>query len=249
MPQNNLNLNRVVLITGASKRIGAAIANLLHAQQWNIILHYHHSTDAALNLVHSLNQQRENSAYAIQADLTNFDYYPELITHAVQRWERLDALVNNAATFFPTPIAAATTQEWHTLFDTNVKSPFFLTQAALPYLREHNGNIVNITDTHADGRPLKQYSIYNMTKAALLMQTQSLARDLAPNIRVNAVAPGVSIWEDTVTDLQQEILQRTPLKRAGTAEETAKAVRYLLEDATYTTGSVVYVDGGRCVFN
>lgn len=250
MPQNETNTNKVVFITGAAKRIGAGIARFLHAQGWQVIIHYNTSENAANKLCAELNQQRADSTITLQADLNIIENYSPLIEAAASHWQRLDAVINNASIFFPTPASEANIEQWNHLFTTNVVAPFFLTQAAFPYLQLQKGSVINITDTHADGRPIKNHVIYNMTKSALLMQTQSLARDLAPSIRVNAVAPGISEWNKAEFSIEQEnILERTPLKRAGNALEIAKAVGYLLNDATYTTGSVIYVDGGRCVFN
>ena len=249
MPQNSLNTNKVALITGSAQRIGAAIATYLHANGWRVVIHYYTSKAAAESLVAQLNQQRADSAWAIAADLNNANTTHGVIEKIVHHWQRLDALINNASVFKPTPVADVTLKQWQELFTINVEAPFFLSQAAIPYLKQTQGNIINITDTHANGRPMKNYSVYCMSKAGLLMQTQALARELAPDIRVNAVAPGVSMWEGELSAKQQEILKRTPLKRAGLADEIAKAVYYLLTDATYTTVNVLYVDGGRLLFN
>lgn len=249
MPQNTQN--RVALITGAAKRLGAAVAQHLQAQGWKVIIHCHHSLKEANALCSTLNDKRADSAHVLQADLADPNSYHALISSAAAVWDRLDAVVNNASVFFPNTLGKTTAEEWNTLWATNVTAPFFLTQAAIPFLEKTKGSIVNITDTHADGRPIKHHSVYSMTKAALTMQTQALARELAPSIRVNAVAPGVSLWDSQkeFSAEQKEILNRTPLKRAAEAEEIAKAVSYLLNDATYTTGSVMYVDGGRALFN
>jgi len=249
MPQNTINTNKVALITGSAKRIGAAIAAHLHENGWRVVIHYHHSKEAAVALAETFNKKRANSALAIEADLNQPTTYKELIQQIIQQWHRLDALINNASLFSPTPINEVTPNQWQETLTTNLTAPFFLSQAAAPYLKQSQGSIINITDTHADGRPIKNYSVYCISKAGLLMQTQALARELAPHIRVNAVAPGVSMWHDELSTEQKEILTRTPLKRAGLPEEIAKAVYYLLNDATYTTGNVLYVDGGRLLFN
>lgn len=249
MPENKTNTNKVALITGAAKRIGAAIVTQLHHEGYRVVVHYHTAQKEAEALVHQLNEKRPDSAIACSADLSQPEQCHTLIKQASSQWQRLDALINNAAVFQATPAQTADYQSWQTIINTNLTSPFFLAQAAFPFLQKVNGSIINITDTHADGRPLKNYAVYNISKAGLHMLTQTLAREFAPNVRVNAVAPGVSLWNDSLTPQQQEILTRTPLKRSAHATEIANAISYLLNTATYTTGSVLYVDGGRLVFN
>lgn len=245
--------SKVVLITGGAKRIGAAIAHAFHAAEWKVIIHYHSAVNEAQQLAARLNRLRANSAYIITADLSYHPSYLTLIKQAVNTWGRLDALINNASNFFSSYIGTVEVAHWENIMNVNLRAPFFLAQEAFSFLQENNGSIVNITDTHADGRPIKDYSVYSISKAALLMQTQALAREFAPHVRVNAVAPGVSMWDDAnkmaLTVLEEEILTRTPLKRSADANEIAKAVLYLVKDASYTTGSTLYVDGGRCVYN
>ena len=239
----------VALITGAAKRIGAHIASHLHQRGMNVVVHYRHSAKAAQQLCASLNRERPDSAVAIVADLDNHEHYLMLIKSAVKQWGRLDVLVNNASTFFPTALAKANETEWHGLMNSNLKAPFFLAQAATPYLKKTNGCIVNITDIHGK-KPLKDYSIYSIAKAGLIMLTKSLAKELAPEIRVNAVSPGSILWAHEEKNIlsatkKQDILQKTLLKRQGAPEDIAKAVWYLIHDANYVTGQVIAVDGGR----
>ncbi len=251
MPQNELNLKRVALVTGAAKRIGAVIAKALHQQGFRVLIHYRHSEQEAKALAASLNHIRPDSAGVLQADLNDTKSYSSLIEKAAAVWKRLDVLVNSASDFFPNQIGETTLEQWNTLWNTNVTAPFFLTQAAVPFLKkQENSVVINITDSHADGRPIKNYSVYSITKAALLMQTQSLARELAPYIRVNAVAPGACFPPENISeDTSKTILERTPLRKIGSGEEVANAVCYLASHATYTTGTTLYVDGGRSIFN
>lgn len=242
--------SKVALITGGAKRIGAHISQALHAAGWRTVIHFNTSAIEAHQLCGQLNAQRPQSAYSIHADLANEASYTKLIDMAINNCGRLDALINNASVFSPSAIGSVTQAHWQQIFSVNVQAPFFLAQHAAPYLKEYQGSIINITDTHADNRPIKDYAIYSMSKAALLMQTAALARELAPLIRVNAVAPGVSMWnKSTINSIQEEIIERTPLKRSAYALEIAKAVLFLANEATYTTGSTIYVDGGRCVYN
>ncbi len=236
----------VALITGSAKRIGAAIARRLHAEGYDLALHYRGSGDAMQALAQELESARAGSVLTLQADLSEFDRLPELVAQAVGRFGRLDALVNNASAFKPTPIGSATPQAWDELFASNARAPFFLAQAAAPHLKASRGAIVNLVDIYAE-RPLAGHTVYCMAKAALVMATQSLALELAPEVRVNAVAPGAILWVENETNhaKQQALLARTPLARTGAPQEIAEAVRWLLRDATYTTGQVIRVDGGR----
>lgn len=239
--------HQVVLITGAARRVGRAIAKHFHQHGYNIIVHYRHSEQDANALVTQLNTQRNASAVAISADLDNPAHYESLILHSYKAWHRLDVLMNNASTFFPTPISAAQLSDWDALFHSNLKAPFFLAQSAAPFLRASHGNIINITDIHAQ-KPLKNYSIYSCAKAGLRMLTQSLALELAPNIRVNAVAPGSVIWaegKNVASERQkQSLLKHTLLKRQVTPNEIAQAALFLAEHAGIT-GQTITVDGGR----
>ena len=236
----------VALVTGAAKRVGAVIARQLHADGYDVVLHYRSSGADMQALVDALEAQRAGSTLAVQADLAAFDRLPELVAQAVGRFGRLDALVNNASAFFPTPIGTATPAQFDTLFAAKVRAPFFLTQAAAPHLRATRGAIVNLADIYAD-RPLRAHALYGMSKAALVHMTRALALELAPDIRVNAIAPGAILWPEDGKDdaAKQALLARTPLGRTGTPEEIAEAVRWLLRDAAYTTGQVLRLDGGR----
>ncbi len=242
----------VALITGAARRIGAGVARRLHAEGYDLALHYRDSATEMDAFIGDLNAQRADSAMALHADLAEFDRLPELIANTIGRFGRLDALVNNASGFFPTPFGQATPQHWGALFAANARAPFFLSQAAAPHLKATRGAIVNITDIHAE-RPLRDHAIYGMSKAALVHMTHALAAELAPDVRVNAVSPGAILWPDTDKDqgadkddkAKNALLMRTPMKRIGTVEEIAEAVRWLLRDATYTTGQIIRVDGGR----
>ncbi len=236
----------VALITGAAKRIGAQIARRLHASGYDLALHYRNSDAEVRSLVDELEASRSGGTIALQSDLAEFDRLPELIAKTVGRYGRLDALVNNASSFRPTPIGTATPADWDDLFAANARAPFFLAQAATPHLKATRGAIVNLVDIYAE-RPLRGHAVYCMAKAALAMATKSLALELAPEIRVNAVAPGAILWPEGGADdaKQQALLARTPLARVGTPEEIAEAVRWLLQDARYTTGQILRVDGGR----
>ncbi|PZO62597.1 MAG: pteridine reductase [Pseudoxanthomonas suwonensis] len=238
----------VALVTGAARRIGAAIARRMHADGYRVLIHYGQSRSDATALAATLNALRADSADAVHADLADFDRLPELIAQTVGRFGRLDALVNNASTFFPTPFGSTTPQHWQTLFDSNVRAPFFLAQAAAPHLRASAGGIVNISDVYAT-RALPQHAAYTMSKAALEQMTRALAVELAPQVRVNAVAPGAILWpENGKSDAEcQAILQRVPQARTGSPEDIADAVGWLLGGAGYVTGEIIRIDGGRSV--
>ena len=236
----------VALITGASRRVGAVTARTLHAAGYDLALHYRHSSDDAEALAKDLQQQRPHSTLLLQADLGDLYALPTLVDKLLAHFGRLDALINNASAFYPTPPGSATPSQWNELFASNAQAPFFLTQAALPALRKARGGIVNMLDIYAE-RPLAGYTLYCMAKAALAAMTRSLALELGPDIRVNGIAPGAVLWpaEGKSEEEQNELLSRTPLKRAGTPEDVASAILWLLRDAHYTTGQVIHVDGGR----
>lgn len=236
----------VALITGAGKRVGAVIARRLHAAGYDLALHHRKSQAEAAALKAELEQLRADSVQIVQADLTQFDRLPELVAKTIGRFGRLDALVNNASAFYPTPVGSVLPSQWDELFASNARAPFFLAQAATPHLRNAQGAIVNLLDIYAE-RPLKNHTVYCMAKAALAMMTLSLARELAPEVRVNGVAPGAVLWPEAGKAYadQQALIANTPLQRAGTPEDVADAVRWLLQDARYTTGQIVRVDGGR----
>lgn len=236
----------VVLVTGAARRIGAEIARGLHAAGCDLALHYRASKAEADALVDALERERPGSVLLLQADLAEFDRLPELVARTIGRFGRLDGLVNNASSFHPTPLGTVTPAQWDALFASNARAPFFLTQAASPHLRATRGAVVNLVDIYAT-RPLPQHAVYCMAKAALLMATKSLALELGPEVRVNAVAPGAILWPENPSDAEARdaMLARTPLGRIGTPAEIAEAVRWLLFDARYCTGQVIAVDGGR----
>jgi len=240
---------KVVLVTGGAKRVGAAICRRLHAAGANVMLHYRSSAGEARLLQAELNHQRKESVALIQADLLDLGKLPSLIDQTVQSFGRLDAVVNNAATFYQTPIGEISAEDWENLIGADLRAPLFIAQAAAPALKKTQGAIVNITDIHAE-RPLKNYILYSVAKAGLVGLTRSLARELAPEVRVNAVAPGPILWPDdeAFDELsRQRIISHTPLRREGTPEDIAKAVLFLLADATYVTGETINVDGGRHV--
>jgi pteridine reductase len=240
---------KVVLITGGAKRVGAAICRRLHASGATLMLHYRESAGEARLLQAELNNQRKDSVALIQADLLDLGKLQSIVDQTVQTHGKLDALVNNASSFFQTPVGEITAAQWEDLIGTNLRAPLFLSQAAAPALKKTQGAIVNITDIHAD-RPLKNYVVYSVAKAGLVGLTRSLARELAPEVRVNAVAPGPILWPDDATfdELsRQRIISHTLLRREGTPEDIAKAVYFLLADATYVTGDTINVDGGRHV--
>ena len=238
---------KVVLITGGSKRIGAAICRRLHAAGADLMLHYRQSAGEARLLQAELNHVRADSVALIQADLLDFAKLPSLVEQTVQTYGRLDALVNNASSYYPTPIGEISSEDFEDMMGTNLQAPLFLSQAAAHALKKSQGSIVNITDIHAE-RPLKSYVVYSVAKASLVGLTRSLARELAPEVRVNAVAPGPVLWPDdpAFDELsRQRIISHTPLRREGTPEDIAKAVHFLIADAPYVTGETINVDGGR----
>ena len=240
---------RIVLVTGGAKRVGAAICRRLHRAGASLMLHYRTSAGEARLLQAELNHVRPNSVALIQADLLDVGKLPSLVEQTVQTFGRLDGLVNNASTFYPTPIGEIEVDGFNDLIGTNLQAPLFLSQAAAPALRRTQGSIVNITDIHAE-RPLKSYVVYSVAKAGLVGLTRSLARELAPDVRVNAVAPGPILWpdQDVFDELsRQRIISHTPLRREGTPDDVAKAVHFLLADAPYVTGETINVDGGRHV--
>jgi len=240
---------KVVLITGGAKRVGAAICRRLHASGASLMLHYRASAGEARLLQAELNGVRTDSVALIQADLLDLKTLPSLVEQTVQRFGRLDALVNNASSFYASPIGEITSAVWDDLMGTNLRAPLFLSQAAAPALKRTQGAIVNIADIHAD-RPLKNYVVYSVAKSGLVALTRSLARELAPEVRVNAVAPGPILWpdDDAFDEVsRQRIISHTLLKREGTPDDIAKVVHFLLADAGYVTGETINVDGGRHV--
>jgi pteridine reductase len=248
MTANNLE-GKVVLITGGAHRVGAVVARALHALGMRLVVHYHSSEAAAHALQQELHALRSDSVMLVRGDLHNGErMLRNLVFETVEAFGQLDVLVNNASRFYPTPVGEATEQQWDDLIGANLKAPFFLSQAAAPHLRKHGGCIVNMADIYGE-RPLGKHSIYSVAKAGLIMLTKSLARELGPEIRVNAIAPGVILWPETGLDemSKQRIISRTPLKRAGDTSDIARTAVFLIRDASFITGQVLVVDGGRWV--
>ncbi|MGP9801214.1 pteridine reductase [Rheinheimera sp. NSM] len=240
----------VVLITGSAKRLGRQMIETLHRQQYRVIIHCNRSRSEADALAQQLNQLRPHSAAVLQADLLDIAALPQLAQQALACFNRLDVLVNNASAFYPTAVGSATPAQWQELFGSNVQAPYFLSQALAPQLAKNHGAIINMVDIHAE-KPLLGHSIYCMAKAALLMMTKSLARELAPTIRVNGIAPGAILWPDspaTATPLAEQdkaqILAQIPLQRLGATTDIAQTLLFLLQ-APYITGQIIAVDGGR----
>lgn len=245
----SINQSKVALVTGAARRIGAGVAHFLHDHGFNVILHYNRSQKEAEQNAAQACKKRPNSMQCIQADLRDLTQVSTLAECALACWGRVDVLINNASCFYPTALGAADSAMWDDVFNTNVKSAFFLSQALVPALREAQGNIINITDIHAQ-MPLKGYSVYSISKAALHMMTQSLARELAPHVRVNAIAPGITLWPDEKASIlseheKQHLLSRTPMQSLGDPQQIAATVLYIVEQAHYMTGDVITLDGGR----
>jgi pteridine reductase len=239
---------KTALITGAARRVGAEIARTLHAAGANTVLHYRSSSEDAAELAREFNHQRPGSAALVSGDLLEIDQLPALATAAVQAFGGLDILVNNASSFYPTPVGDITELDWDDLIGTNLKAPLFLSQAVAPALHANHGLVLNLADIHGM-RPLRRHPVYSIAKAGLIMLTKSLARELGPHVRVNAIAPGPVLWPDDGLDkaLQAEIIDRTALKRPGTASDVARAALFFAAEAPYVTGQILAVDGGRSV--
>lgn len=249
MQKKQTNLPQVALITGSARRIGAEIARVLHQAGMNVVLHFHTSRAEAEALCGELNADRADSAVVLQADLMDIAGLSTVIATAAAIWGCLDILVNNASCFNRTPVGQVDESAWDALLTCNLKAPYFLAQAAIPYLSKNQGAIVNIADIHGE-RPMQDYSVYCISKAGLLMLTKALAKELGANVRVNAVSPGGGVaWpegENAVSDeVMQTIIARTALKKVGAPSDVAKAVLFLIRDAGYVTGQVLVVDGGR----
>ena len=239
--------NKVALITGGAQRIGAQIAGTLHSAGFNIIVHYRQSESQARQLIERLNNDRADSAQCLQANLNIDQDVSTLADKAMQCWGRIDVLINNASSFYPTEMGNCNDAQWHDLMNSNVKGAFFLSQALIPGLKLQQGCIINIVDIHSE-RPLKTHPIYCMAKAALAMMTKSLAKELGPDIRVNGVSPGAILWpeqDDFGLQQQQQILDRISLARAGEPDDIANTVLFLASHAPYITGQIIAVDGGR----
>ncbi|WHZ20241.1 MAG: FolM Alternative dihydrofolate reductase 1 [Rhodanobacteraceae bacterium] len=240
------NAHPVALVTGAARRIGATIARTLHAAGYDLALHCRRSRAELDALIGELESARANSTLALQADLADVARLPGLVHDCVARFGRLDALVNNASTYYATPFGAITPQQWDELFAANARAPLFLAQAAAPHLKASHGSIVNITDIYAE-RPLAQHAVYGMSKAALRMATFALAQALGPEVRVNAVAPGNVLASEHPVKAEnlEDVIEGTALRRRGAPDDIAGAVLWLVRDATYVSGQTIRVDGGR----
>lgn len=237
--------NKVVFITGAAQRVGAQVVEHLHSLGMNIILHYRNSVQEAKSIQDKLNLIRSNSVALLQADLDDINSISDLVANAQKQWGRLDVLINNASRFYPTPVGSVSETQWDDLFGSNLKAPFFLAQAAAPYLKVQQGCIVNMVDIHAE-RPLKGHPVYCAAKAGTAMLTKALACELGPEIRVNGIAPGAILWpKDMNEEGQQRIVNKTFLKCSGSPLDIAKAIQYLILDANYITGQIIAIDGGR----
>jgi pteridine reductase len=239
---------QVVLITGGARRVGAEIARTLHAAGANVFIHYRSSAAAAIALADELNRARTGSAAIHAADLGDPEAPGKLVAAALLEFGHLDILINNASSFYPTPVGEITLAQWEDLMGSNLKAPLFLSQAAVPSLRARRGLIINMVDIHAQ-RPLKAHTVYSTAKAGLAMLTRSLARELGPEIRVNGIAPGPVLWPEGDLDekLKQEIIGKTALKRHGTPQDIARTALFLAKDAPFITGQIIAVDGGRSI--
>lgn len=242
--------DKVILVTGGARRVGAAICRLLHRKGAQLVVHYRDSLLEAQRLQQELEQQRSDSVMLLQGDLLNIASIPTLVEQIYSHFGGLDALVNNASSFFPTLMGSYTERDWDDLIGSNLKAPLFLSQAAAPYLKKNQGSIINIVDIHAD-YPLRRYVIYNSAKGGLAALTRSLAVELAPEIRVNGVAPGPILWPETEEwqddAMRAHIIDRTLLKRMGEPEDIARTVSFLIQDAPFITGQIIAVDGGRSI--
>lgn len=247
MADNSLK-DKVVLITGGARRIGARVCEHLHHLGMRLVVHYRASETDAKALQERLNTERPDSVILIQGDLLNVAKLRDLVKQTINAFGQLDVLINNASTFYPTPLEQADEKQWEDLIGTNVKAPFFLAQAAAPYLRKTNGCIINMADIHGE-RPLKNHPIYSIAKAGSIMLTRTLARELGPEIRVNGIAPGAILWPENELDemAKQRIMSNTPLKTSGEPDDIAHAIIYLIRHARFVTGHVIPVCGGRSV--
>lgn len=240
--------NKIVLITGGAKRVGASICRLLHENGANLMIHYRTSVNEARGLQAELNLKRANSVAIIQGDLLNLSVLPSLVQETIKHFGKLDVLINNASSYYPTEIGGINEEQWQDLMGSNLKAPLFLSQAAAIELRKQQGCIINITDMHVE-RPKKGYIVYSIAKAGLVTLTKSLAHELSPEVRVNAVAPGPVMWPENNPQFdelyRQRVISQTLLKRIGEPSDIAKAVKFLIQDAPFITGQVIAVDGGR----
>jgi pteridine reductase len=237
-----------VLITGGARRVGATLVRALHAAGANLLVHCNRSVQAAQVLSAELERQRSGSTAVITADLLDTSALPRLVDSALEHFGRLDLLINNASSFYPTPVGSITLANWEDLMGTNLRAPLFLTQAAAPALRASGGSVLNIVDIHGQ-RPLRDHALYSTAKAGLIMLTRALARELAPDVRVNAIAPGAILWPDggMQESRKARITQHTPLQRHGCPEDIARAVLFFASEAPFVTGQVLAIDGGRSI--
>lgn len=241
---------KVVMITGAARRVGAEMVRHLHQAGMNIVLHYRSSSKDATALADSLNAQRTDSVKLLKGDLKEYQNIPHLVTQGIDLFGHIDVLINNASSFYPTDLQEVSEEVWEDLVGVNLKAPIYLTQALAKELARNKGCIINIVDIHGD-RPLKDYSIYSIAKAGLIMFTKSMARELAPEIRVNGIAPGAIMWpeEQHYENMHQLVIERTALKREGHPKDIAETAQFLIEKAGYITGQIIAVDGGRTLSN
>lgn len=242
----------VVLVTGAAQRIGASIAHKFHHNNYRVIVHYRNSAEVARALVESLNAQRKSSAACLHADFCLPEDVCRLASEAATHFSRLDVVINNASSYYPSRLGEVTQHDWNDLFDSNLRASFFLIQALAPELQRRRGAIVNLLDSHIE-KPLLHHSVYSIAKAGAVAMTKSLAVELAPNIRVNGVAPGAILWPTALSNdsspevhsRRRKILDQIPLQHVGTPELIADAVYFLAVEASYMTGAILRVDGGR----
>ena len=238
---------KVVLLTGSAKRIGAFTAQYLHQLGWNIVLHYNQSEQQASELAKQMNAARAESVKLVQGALNSVQDIEHVAKQAIKAFGKLNALINNASSFYPTPIGSISENDWTNLVGSNMQAPLFLAQYCNATLQKNNGVIINMVDIHA-AKPLSKHTLYCMAKSALVMMTQSLAQELAPNVRVNGVAPGAILWpESTISEEdKKQVLELVPLKKLGSMQDIAQAIDYLL-NAQYVTGQIITVDGGRSI--
>jgi pteridine reductase len=243
-----MKMNKVVLVTGGAQRIGAQICRCFHQDGYNILLHYNQSEAAAKSLQSELCEKRKDSVRLLQLNLLGNKVWAPLLDFCHDQWGRLDVLVNNASSFYPTPIGKVTSQQWDDILGSNLKGAFFLSQALAPALKEVAGCIVNVIDIHGD-RPLKSYTVYSIAKAGLAMLTRSLAKELAPEVRVNGISPGAILWPEDPVSLSEHtkstIIRQIPLKRQGAPEDVGRTACFLAHNAPYINGQILAVDGGR----
>lgn len=245
---HKINTSPVALITGSARRIGAEIARILHENGMNVVIHYHTSQKEAETLCQHLNEKRPDSAQLSHCDLTDIQKIPAWIDNIAGYWKRLDVVINNASRFYKTPLGNTTDTAWNELMNNNLMAPFFISQAAKPYLSVQKGCIINIADIHAE-RPMRDYAVYCISKSGLIMLTKALAKEWGPEIRVNAISPGAIAWPEgsnTLSSAEKEkILARIPLQKEGCPHAIAQSVLFIVKNADYITGQVLTVDGGR----